>query len=231
MVTVGEFIDVVEEFIIDGRSNALKKGVITQKEMISLEKQILRIDAARIFHNVLTEYLGEKDEEDWSSALVLRDLYDCHTCVYHIAQIYAKGIMESYDNNLFAGEKGITKSELCTFIERIKDKSKRVIPPKRKAGFGVCSIDQFYDMISNLNQYEVIDVRAKNKYLSNPIISNSVNIPLSVLKLNPYAVAENIATHIFVICEKGYTSLAAAELLTKAGFINVIQIVNTGEGE
>lgn len=54
-----------------------------------------RRTAARILHEFLRRELKEADEEDWGAARSLRDLYSCRTCVNHVAQIYAKGIMEA----------------------------------------------------------------------------------------------------------------------------------------
>ena len=45
--------------------------------------------------------LGEEDESDWSAAERLQDLYSCHVCLNHIAQVYVKGIMGGRREDLF----------------------------------------------------------------------------------------------------------------------------------
>lgn len=57
----------------------------------SLNRQI----AARIIHQFMKIELGVADLQDISAAEELADLYTCHTCVNHIAQVYLRGIMEA----------------------------------------------------------------------------------------------------------------------------------------
>ncbi|MCQ2598515.1 MAG: alpha-galactosidase [Treponema sp.] len=78
-------------------------------------------------HNYLLNTLGEKDEDNWDSAKELKDLYDCHACVMHIAQIYVKGIMDASeeDGDLFGTRTPITEEDIRETVERVLNPSKR----------------------------------------------------------------------------------------------------------
>jgi hypothetical protein len=67
---------------------ALHKCIIEDYDMTNINSPIERRSAARIVHETLLTELRKKDEGQWSAAEKLRDLYTCHTCVIHIAQIY-----------------------------------------------------------------------------------------------------------------------------------------------
>ena len=58
------------------------------------ENNLNRQTAARIIHQFMKIELGVPDIEDISPANVLIDLYNCHTCVNHIAQVYLRGIIK-----------------------------------------------------------------------------------------------------------------------------------------
>ena len=55
---------------------------------------VTRKICAVILHSFLQQINHEKDEIDISSAMVLKDIYDCRICANHIAQVYVKGIMK-----------------------------------------------------------------------------------------------------------------------------------------
>lgn len=71
-----------------------REGWVDAQDVFYAEEPLTRRSAAVILHRFLLKVLAEKDEEDISCAKELRDLYDCRVCVNHIAQVYAKGIME-----------------------------------------------------------------------------------------------------------------------------------------
>lgn len=74
---------------------AYKMQVIDNQDYLHPDDYITRKAAARIIHHTLLYLLDELDVSDIRPANVLVDLYDCRTCVLHIAQVYCKGIMES----------------------------------------------------------------------------------------------------------------------------------------
>lgn len=56
-------------------------------------RPIERRHVAKLVHLYMRDALGVPDEQDISRANELVDLYDCHTCVADIAQVYLKGVM------------------------------------------------------------------------------------------------------------------------------------------
>lgn len=70
-------------------------NVIDNQDYLHPDDYITRKAAARIIHHTLLYLLDEIDVSDIRPANVLVDLYDCRTCVLHIAQVYCKEIMGS----------------------------------------------------------------------------------------------------------------------------------------
>ena len=69
------------------------RGWLEDQDERFCDKNLNRQTAARILHQFMKIELGVPDLQDISAANVLADLYTCHTCVNHIAQIYLRGIM------------------------------------------------------------------------------------------------------------------------------------------
>ena len=74
--------------------------------------------------------LGVPDLQDISVANVLADLYTCHTCVNHIAQIYLRGIMEAQtveregvEYKIFNNLEELSFEEVNTIIKRVSGSS------------------------------------------------------------------------------------------------------------
>ncbi len=74
---------------------AHSRGWIEDQDERFCDKNLNRQTAARVLHQFMKIELGVPDLQDISAANVLADLYTCHTCVNHIAQIYLRGIMEA----------------------------------------------------------------------------------------------------------------------------------------
>lgn len=101
------------------------------------EVDITRKQAAIIVHEYLKKIIKENDESDVSRAAQLRDLYDCRICVHHIEQVYCKGIMKPLIDHkaakeanlpvIFGGNEVLSESEADDIVERLYDKSKRVL--------------------------------------------------------------------------------------------------------
>ena len=71
------------------------RGWIEDQDERFCDKTLNRQTAARIIHQFMKIELGVPDLADISGANELADLYTCHTCVNHIAQVYLRGIMEA----------------------------------------------------------------------------------------------------------------------------------------
>lgn len=100
------------------------------KEIISVgligEDNLERRNAARIVHFFMRKTLIEEDNPDWSAAKVLKDLYDCRTCVDHVAQMYVKGIMEAKGKNIFGMRNIVDEKEADDIILRVFDEAFRI---------------------------------------------------------------------------------------------------------
>lgn len=71
------------------------RGWLEDQDERFCEKNLNRQTAARILHQFMKIELCVPDLQDISAANVLADLYTCHTCVNHIAQVFLRGIMDA----------------------------------------------------------------------------------------------------------------------------------------
>ena len=71
------------------------RGWIEDQDERFCDNSLNRQTAARIIHQFMKIELGVADLQDISAAEALADLYTCHTCVNHIAQVFLRGIMEA----------------------------------------------------------------------------------------------------------------------------------------
>ena len=78
---------------------------------------------------------GVPDFTDISPANVLADLYTCHTCVNHIAQVFLRGIITSHtverdglEHHIFNHLEEMTEKEIEIALERITSFSSQLLP-------------------------------------------------------------------------------------------------------
>lgn len=112
---------------------AYTMNVIDNQDYLHPDDYITRKAAARIIHHTLLYLLDEIDVSDIRPANVLVDLYDCRTCVLHIAQVYCKGIMGSKTitdkssgktYEIFDMNSGIEHEEMKKILSKIWNRSK-----------------------------------------------------------------------------------------------------------
>lgn len=112
---------------------AYTMNVIDNQDYLHPDDYITRKAAARIIHHTLLYLLDEIDVSDIRPANVLVDLYDCRTCVLHIAQVYCKGIMRSKTitdksssktYEIFDMNSGIEHEEMKQILSKIWNRSK-----------------------------------------------------------------------------------------------------------
>lgn len=203
---------------------ALHKCIVEDYDITNINNPIERRSAARIVHDALLTEFSEKDEDEWSAAETLRDLYICHTCVMHIAQVYVKGIILGHDNNVFNAHGSITCAEAAQIIVRMLDKKQR-IPQIDGRVFKIkrLSPNEACELMLNDSRVILIDVRANEEYKIGHI-DGSICIPLKNISNNPFSVCENKDTPIILYCQKGYKSSLSAQALIDAGYSRVYTI-------
>lgn len=184
------------------------------KELTGCTKQ----QAAKEIHELLTKS-GEKDEADVRAAVVLKDLYDCHACVNHVAQVYVKGIMESSRTDVFGMQERLSGGEAYLAARRIWDRRYRKHVQKyddRDAGPRPLNGEE----LAKLGADYLIDVRSPGEYAGGHL-DNAISVPLENYYRNPYSVTSRIDAKLVMICAQGVKSRLAAELAYRAGFTNV----------
>ena len=203
---------------------ALYKGIIEDYDLTNISKPIERRSVARIVHEALLTEFGERDEYEWSGAENLRDLYSCHTCVMHIAQVYVKGIMSGRDNMVFDATGSITRAEAAAVIVRMLDRQQRIPQTGvREYQKRILSPDEAWELMLNDNTVMLVDVRTNEEYKIGHILG-SICIPLRDISNNPFAVCVRKDTPLILYCQRGYKSSLAAQVLMAAGYSKVYTI-------
>lgn len=87
-------------------------------------RQLERRIAAYMVHAYLSEVRKELDEPSIEPALMLKDIYECSSCIRHIAQVYLKGIMHAKDY-VFGVRNIVKKEEAENIAERAREISRR----------------------------------------------------------------------------------------------------------
>ena len=193
----------------------------TSMELQSTSDWLDRKNAARIVHEFLKNTLKEPDEADWSQAKSLRDIYDCHICVQHVAQVYVKGIMGS-ETDTFGMSKSLTLKEAHEIIEKMFYKNLRTPPQKKISVQTVEKLTYREAMLQkhSLPKLRLIDVRTRNEYEQGHL-TDAISIPLQAIMKNPYQVSEDPNKPLLFYCENGYQSEIAANCVLEAGYKNV----------
>lgn len=200
---------------------AAKRLIAEERDILNAEKPIERRSAARILHRVLSLELGEADEADWSAAERLKDLYSCHACVSHIAQVYAKGIMPGRREDLFDLEGHMTREEAADMIARMAHREqRRKMEPLKSAVRGITP-DRAFEMLA-AGSARLVDVRSGEEY-SRGHIEGAENAPLGELEKNPHRLGDKGAA-LILYCRSGIRSRMAAGILAEAGFREIYTI-------
>lgn len=208
---------------------ALNKGIVEDYDLTNRSKPIERRSAARIIHEALLIEFKEKDEYNWSAAENLKDLYSCHTCVMHIAQVYVKGIMLGRDNDVFDVKGSITRAEAEEIIVRMLDREQRI--PQivvDKIHSKKLTPGEAGELMRSYSIALLIDVRTNEEY-NKGHIQGSKNIPLLDISNNPFSVCVRKDTPLILYCQMGYKSSIAAQILIDAGYSRIYTIPGVEE--
>ena len=205
------------------------KGWLEEQDLLDAKAPIERRRAARIVHQFLRLECGEKDEEDWKRVHELRDLYDCRTCVSHVAQVVTKGIMSvKYDGvsgRYIFGMKDFIDLEEAKEIARLMfnkeqrnssmgELNVRTTNPKR------LPFEKVKELMAIKKQSVLVDVRLPWEY-EKKHLPQAINIPLARILENPNGMNDYREWSLFLYCEYGYKSEMAAACLKDAGFNEV----------
>lgn len=203
---------------------ALDKGIIEDYDMTNSSHPIERRSAARIVHEALLTEFSERDEDEWSAAEKLIDLYSCRTCVMHIAQVYVKGIMLGRENNVFDVKGNMTLSEAAAIVTRMLDRGKRT-PQTEDRPFKSKMIhpDKAWALMLTNSRSILIDVRTNEEYKQGHI-TGGICKPLHEIVNNPFSVCDRKDTPIILYCQMGYKSSLAAQALIDAGHSKIYTI-------
>lgn len=98
----------VEAGNLDGNLLYDEKSIekFTILDSLAKERLLTKTSCAKIVHDFLRKVLKEAESDNWDPAKELLDLYDCNTCVAHIAECYVKGIMDEKSADLDESQEG-----------------------------------------------------------------------------------------------------------------------------
>lgn len=201
-----------------------QRGWLEEEDISASATELERRTAARILHSFLRRERQEPDETDWRGAEQMRDLYDCHTCVNHVAQMYAKGIMEPFRNPLlFQMRRVVEEAEGNRILIRAFRREER-IPPAIVGDKGKpipCLTRQEAEALAEREpQAVVIDVREKDCY-EQEHLPGALSLPLPLLLQNPAALPGEKQQPLLFYCQRGSRSALAARCAADAGFERV----------
>lgn len=203
-----------------------KKGWLEEQDQVFRDRALNRKTAARMIHEFLRRVLEEEDSKEWQQAKTLQDLYDCHSCVNHIAQVYEKGIMEALEDGekkIFGADKTVSDVEAKKIVERIFDEEKRVRRTDCDSAMQVpeaarINCKEALEILANKAEALLVDVRSREAY-EKEHLPNAVNVPMADIIECPEKPFPTVP--ILLYCERGYLSRVAANCLADAGYDEV----------
>ena len=130
---------------------AVELGVLDEDEVPVSEYDvpIKRQRMAKIIAKTMTNVLHEEEIKDVSGYITKITDWDttCELCKPYIAQVYAKGIINGYEDGTFGGAKTTTRAEATTMITRMLDKSYRVDNSSNGSSSGGKKEDDFIEPV------------------------------------------------------------------------------------
>ena len=223
-----------------------KKGWLEDQDERGQETPVNRMTAARILHGFLRKELGEPDESDWRGAEHLKDIYDCHTCVGHVAQMYAKGIMEA-ENQVFGMQRLLTAKEAALYLARVFGTADRLRPKPfrteeeeiengRKSQilvkdkntvvrrFETVPYEEALQLLRMYPQAVLLDVRTQAEYEKDGL-PGARHVPLLSILEHPEKMEAYLEVPIILYCDQGERSKIAAECLLQSGYRQVFVLL------
>lgn len=211
----------------DGMHAGASHGWLNARDLAEAGQTVSRSAVARLLHEFMRRELGEQDVEFGSASRGLRDLYDCRTCVNHVAQVVEKGIMSPVSPGIFGMREPVTLSEAREMIqgllspqrrERVRGREATREGPEKAGVFR--TQEQALELLREHPEALYIDVRTPWEF-ENGHSGNAVNIPLLQLLKDGETVCGDRERYIMLECDGGYRSRAAAQCLADHGFAHV----------
>ena len=209
---------------------AARHGVVDARDELEAGKSIERAVAARILHEFMVRELGESDLVDVKKANELRDLYDCHVCVNHVAQVYCKEIMPAWREGIFGMRERLQKREALEILGRLFSQERRSeqgdqtkLREERRDSENDIRELPFSSVKTFLLEYPKtahLDVRTPWEF-ANGHANDAKNIPLFRLLENPGLLDLPKNEPILIGCDGGYRSKMAAHCLLASGYQRV----------
>lgn len=201
-------------------------GWLEEQDQIFASHPLNRKTAARMIHEFLRRVLKEEDCKEWQQAKTLQDLYDCHSCVNHIAQVYEKGIMEALadgEKKIFGADRTVSNVEAKMMAERIFDEKKRIRRTNCDSAIQVpeatgISCKEALEILERKTEAVLVDVRSREAY-EQEHLPNAENIPMATIIGYPEKGFPDVP--ILLYCERGYLCRVAANCLIDAGYHEV----------
>lgn len=240
MVTVEEFVSMIGEQLKVGQGMSgnfekesnlsdygRMKGWLEDNDILHWKSSIERRSAARIVHEVLRKERKEPDEDHWQNARQLKDLYDCHACVNHVAQVYVKGIMDPINgSDLFGMRQQLTCSEAETIVLRMFDDQKRKLPKEKMPvtrSAVMLSLRETFAYLTKNKQAMLIDVRTAEEYEKRHL-TGAIHVSMTDVMKNPYRITPDYDVPMLFYCQQGYQSEIAANCVIEAGYKEVFYL-------
>jgi rhodanese-related sulfurtransferase len=214
-----------------------RQNVAPASELAERLTGMTRQNAAKTVHEWLKSIRLEPDEADIEAALRLRDIYDCHACVEHVAQVYVKGIMTAR-GGLFGMREELSEREAEEIAMRASEPAKRVrVFGMKTEAAGACTDNKCVETADvprtdladepipkrddGKTQYDlIIDVRPPEEFAAGHR-EGAVNVPLAEYLEDPVAFATDRDAAILFVCSHGIKSRIAAEAAIRHGFWKV----------
>ena len=206
-----------EEYSEYGR----RRGWLEDGDVTDSRKCLERRTAARVVHSFLRIEMGEPDEAEWRGAEQLKDLYDCHTCVNHVAQVYSKGIMSAFNDPFcFRMLAEVGETEGYEIIMRMFCRGERQIPKWEKGSCRKASAlthAEAHRLLEQEPQALLVDVR-NTEHFREHHLSGAVNLPMAQLVQNVGILQTERQRTVLFYCEHGFQSQIAANCAAEAGW-------------
>lgn len=133
-ITIRHFVELLCKTLQEGASprkdllhKAHIRGWLEDQDERFPQTLLDRRTAARIIHNFMRLELSIPDLADISPAYNLADIYTCHACVNHVAQIFCRNLIEANQTErdgkvyeIFDMLAPISEAEACQIFAKIK---------------------------------------------------------------------------------------------------------------